>query len=117
MSKWSVKIQSSGGLARVNIFDGEKTVGVVTMPLRSYHDACKELIITLTGIAQAVISDALEKRLWQDAQSMTMGLDAEAAMHKMEAFGWTKEKVERYATELALTLGQSLVEHLPEHMP
>lgn len=113
MSKWKIHVQQSGGFVRVQIIDGDKPVGLITMPLRQYHEAVKEMVMSLMVLAQSVISETLEKRLWSDAQSMTMGLDAEAAVHKMEAFGWTKEKVAQYASELALTLGQRIVEKLP----
>lgn len=116
MSRWSIKIQSGGGLARIQFLDGIRVVGLVTMPLHQYHEAVRETVMKMTSVAQEVIKGTLEKRLWADAQSMTLGLDADAAIAKMEAFGWTREKIEKYAAELALTLGQALVEALPEHV-
>lgn len=113
MSRWKINVQQSSCLARVHISDGDKPIGLITMPLRQYHEAAKELVTSLTLLAQGVIAETLEKRLWADAQAMTLGLDASAAIDKMEAFGWTKEKVQQYAAELALTLGQRIVEKLP----
>ena len=113
MNRWRISVQSSGGLARVSVHDNERVVGVISMPVKAYHEASKALIILVTSIAQSSISETLSKRIWADAQMMTAGLDGDAAVDKMEAFGWTKEKIDAYAVELALTLSQRLVERLP----
>lgn len=113
MSKWKVTAQTTGALVRIEITEAGKIVGVVAIPIRSYNEMVRDLIIKLTNIAQKSNFETLEKRLMADAQVMTAGQGADAAVEKMASFGLSKERVDAYASELALTLGQRLVELLP----
>lgn len=113
MSRWQIKTQERSGLTRLEIIEDGKVVGVVTMTVRSYNDAVRDVILKLTNIAQKTNFETLERRLMADAQVMTAGQGADAAVEKMQSFGLTKERVDAYSSELALMLGQRLVELLP----
>jgi hypothetical protein len=110
-----IVVKDDRGAAKIQLLVGNEVVGIAHMSWTSYFGTVRSLLLNVAKVAQEDIAKNLAETLWRDAQSMVVGADTELAKEKLLDFGWSQEKIEQYATELAKSLAQKLASHLPEH--
>lgn len=115
MTNLRLVVKDDRGAAKIQLLLGSDVVGIAHMSWQSYLGIVKQLLMSVAKVAQEDIAENLAKLLWRDAQSMVEGAVAEAAKEKLLAFGWSQEKIQQYANELARSLAQKLANSLPEH--
>lgn len=108
-------VKDDRGAAKIQLLLGSDVIGIAHMSWASYLGMVKSLLMNVAKVAQDDIAENLSKILWRDAQSMVEGASVELAKEKLLAFGWSNEKIQQYATELAKSLAQKLANNIPEH--
>ena len=110
-----IVVKDDRGAAKIQLMVGSEMVGFAHMSWQAYLGVVKSLLMSVMKVAQEDLAENLARILWRDAQSMVDGAVAEAAKEKLLAFGWSQDKINQYATELARSLAQRLANNIPEH--
>ncbi len=113
MSRFRLIVKDHGGTARLLLTDEREIIGMANISWRSYELITRALMDIILEISRKSIKETLSARLWQDAQTVSEN-SAELAMRKLAELGFTQEKIEAYAEELAKNLAQELIEYMPE---
>lgn len=103
------------GFTQLMLAKGQQVLGTATVTWDDYKSALKGIFMSVEEAARECISKTLAQHLWQDAQAMVAGSDAELAKEKLLEFGWNQQKIDTYAGLLTRALVQELTKYLPEH--
>jgi hypothetical protein len=114
MNRWKLKVHDNVGHARIVLTDGPNAIGIMNMTWFDYGQLCKQMTQFVFDQSKESIAQVLEKRIWNDAIRI-FDNSPELAKMKLAEWGWTREMIASYATELSMHLMEKLIEHLPEH--
>lgn len=112
MSDWKMKTESDFGRVRVTLLQDGAVVAVISIPQNDYREIARKLFAAVIVSGRESIAPVLGERLWQDAQSI-FGLSPDLAKQKLLEFGWSQQKIDAYADELARAVARHLAELLP----